>query len=102
MIILAKHGEKKIFFNFNDLKFASFFLDFIKKKKFYAQVLGSINHKNQLEFKIRGTPEEVKIALQKIMKLYHKSAEIYDESKDLQELEKLNDMDSEEDKKQKF
>lgn len=92
---MAKHGDKTIFFNFNDLEYATFFLDFIKKKKFYAQVLGSINQKNQLEFKIRGTPDQVKIAIQKIMKLYHKSAEIYEESKNLQELEKLNDMDSE-------
>jgi hypothetical protein len=94
---MAKHGDKKLIFNFPDSQLAAFFLDFIQRKTFHAQVLGSMNIKNQIQFKINGSSENVKVSMQKIMVLYHKALDVFEETHDIKRLNKINDMDSDED-----
>ncbi len=74
---MAKHGKKKVRFHFEDIEFASFFLDFIRKKKFYARITGNMNHKGTLEFTLVGSPESIKIGIIKIKNFYHKAYDNY-------------------------
>ncbi|MHA1729987.1 MAG: hypothetical protein ACTSWY_14855 [Promethearchaeota archaeon] len=74
---MAKHGKKKIRFHFDDINFATFFLDFIRKKKFYSHVTGSMKKTRQLEITLTGSSENVRIGIQKIKKLYNKAHEKY-------------------------
>ena len=92
---MAKHGKKKIRFHFEDLKFATFFLDFIRRKKFYSRVTGNMKHTGQLEFSIVGSSENVKIGIHKIKKLFNKAYETY--MKDQQVVERFyNEIDDKE------
>ena len=78
---MAKHGKKKIRFHFEDLQFASFFLDFIRRKKFYCRISGSMKYTGQLEFSIVGSSDSVRMGSQKIRKLYHKAYEKFHENR---------------------
>ncbi|MHA1339118.1 MAG: hypothetical protein ACTSRZ_03775 [Promethearchaeota archaeon] len=68
---MAKPTEKKIYFNFRDIELASFFLDYINNKKFYAKVSGQLKYNGQLIIKLIGTPENLKIAISKLKKIYN-------------------------------
>ncbi|MHA1819472.1 MAG: hypothetical protein ACTSU2_02010 [Promethearchaeota archaeon] len=80
---MAKHGKKKIFFSFNDLDFASFFLNFIRQKKFYGRVTGFMKYTGKLGFSITGSPENVKMTILKIKRLYNKARKEYAKNKNL-------------------
>lgn len=94
---MAKHGKKRFHISFYDWEFAAFFLDFIHRKKFYARVTGAVNKKGLLEFSIIGSPENVKMTIYKIKKLYHRANRKFEEIKDLEQIEReLNEEDAKE------
>lgn len=78
---MAKHGKKKIHFKFESLDFAAFFLDFIRKKKFYARVSGNMKIGGLLEFTLIGSPDNVRMGILKIKKLYHMAYKKFGEDK---------------------
>lgn len=79
---MAKHGKKKLTFSFSDIEFASFFLDFIRKKDFYTRMSCNMNRKGMMEFSITGNPENVKHAIIKIKKLHQQASKKYLENED--------------------
>lgn len=100
MGFLAKHGKKRFNISFYDWEFAAFFLDFIHRKKFYARVSGSINRKGMLEFSIIGSPENVKMTIYKIRKLYHRANRKFEEIDDFEQIgREIDEEDEAESKK---
>jgi hypothetical protein len=90
---MAKHGKKKLRFYIDDLEFASLFLDFIRKKKFYSRVTGTMKKTGQMEFSIVGSPENVKKGILKIKNLYQKVNEYYMEDENFFQNEDLSNID---------
>ena len=83
---MAKHGKKKVRFHFEDLKFGSFFLDFVKRKKLYSRVTGKLKNTGQLEFSFTGSFENVSAGIQKLKRLYHKAYIAFQEDQSFIEL----------------
>jgi len=67
---MAKHSNKRIHFNFIDFALAEEFLKLIQRKKMYADITGKMNRSGKLELTLTGSPENIKIAIQKAKKLH--------------------------------
>jgi hypothetical protein len=91
---MAKHSKKKIIFNFLDTHNAENFLELVQRKKMYANVTASMNPSGKLEFTLIGSPENIKITVQKLKKLHknviHTSEEKQTSQKEEEEEEELD------------
>lgn len=68
---MAKHSKKKILFNFIDIERAQEFLELVRRKKMYANVTANMNPSGKLELSLIGSPENIKITVQKLKKLHN-------------------------------
>lgn len=67
---MAKHSKKIIRFNFIDISMAEEFLELIGRKKMYATTTAKMNPSGKLELALTGSPENIKMAIQKLKKLH--------------------------------
>ena len=67
---MGKHSKKKILFNFIDMELAQEFLELVRRKKMYANVTANMNPSGKLELSLIGSPENIKITIQKLKKLH--------------------------------
>ncbi len=68
---MAKHSKKKIIFNFIEIAEAEEFLELVRRKKMYSNLTAKLNPSGKLELTLVGSPENIKITLQKLKKLHN-------------------------------
>jgi hypothetical protein len=66
---MAKHSKKKIVFSFVDTLEAEEFLKLVERKKMYVNLSAQLNASGKVELTLTGSPENIKITMDKLKKL---------------------------------